>query len=135
MPIIIGVPEKFKQRLFWTSKDERSLCEILDAALEHYRGFKKTDDSGQKFAYLFEIFTLMDHLLLIRLASVGKKSDLADSTRDMMLETGEHFFDYSEHHLGFLVYVADKLDRSVLDKNTLLECGYRLDRIKRDHPD
>ena len=49
--------------------DDRSLSQILDQAIEHHARYKKEDNAGSHFVYLFEMYNLLEHLWLISVTS------------------------------------------------------------------
>jgi len=123
------IPEhaKIMQRMYWVKKDERSLSEILDKAAGHYERYQKTKDPGQKFAYVWEMLTLAEHVYLVFLESKSAKETLANNTY-IVLDNVD-VMAYSTRDLSDLSYVADKLERAEITRAGFRECNNRLERI------
>ena len=115
--------------MFWIEQDERSLSEILKEAVSHYENHRRTGNQGEKFAYIYEMLSLQEHvfLLYIKADQDSDTENLARHTEYVLDNTDAA--DYSRRELDDLFYVIDELEKPKIPSVTFRECEDRLKKI------
>ena len=129
MIILTNEPEKLE----WILKDDRKMSDILEQAVEHYSRYKKTDDPGERFSYLVEMYTLMEQIeVASHLSEKMHYKIIAKSIFETMrksLAGDKDFEDYSVNQLGSLAYIIGEIERPE-DKMDISGCVLKLDEFK-----
>ena len=94
----------------------------------HYDRYRLTRDTGEKFAYIFEMLTLRERLCLVYMDSKDiNRTNLMSKTIHLL--DPDDIADYSKEQLKCLAYVIGKLERPEMSRVIFYDVIKNLERI------
>ena len=121
------------RKLEWILKDDRERSDILEQAVKHYSRYQQTKDPGERFAYLVEMYSLMEQMevashLLKDMSSKIVAQNIFETMR-RSLAGNKDFDDYSLNQLGSLAYLLGQIERPEEERDTI-GCMKKLNEFK-----
>ncbi|MBW2965518.1 hypothetical protein KY342_00270 [Candidatus Woesearchaeota archaeon] len=112
--------------------DQRSLSQILDNAMKHYKRYQRNQNQGERFAYLSNMFTLREHLDIARTEYAQlEKIELAEFVLGLLDITKDCLEEYTRKHFNYIQRVINLLEQQSITDSDLKKCRKDISQIQR----
>jgi len=111
--------------------DNSSLTDILNNATTHYNRYQNNKSPRERFAYVYTMFTLGEHISVARTEYQEiEKIELADLLLKILNITKDNFEDYTRKHFKYIKRVVQLLDKESITESDVRKCREDIDRIR-----